>query len=100
MEKSFLPLVGLSLKYKFRSSAALPEKLTFLEILVKELDVAMSKQTPRTDAAVLRPQGEPASQWKMTESWEEPGSLRTTEPWNSRLLKEEMANIQISCYAM
>ena len=42
-------------------------KLTFLEILVKELDVAMSKQTPRTDAAVLRPQGELASQWKMTE---------------------------------
>ena len=47
MEKSFLPLVGLSLKYKFRSSAALLEKQTFLEIHGKELDVAMSKQTPR-----------------------------------------------------
>lgn len=67
MEKSFLPLVELSLKYKVRSSAALLEKLPFLEILGKELDVAVSKQTPRTDTAVLGSQGEPASQWKMTE---------------------------------
>lgn len=67
MEKSFLPLVGLSLKYKFRSCAALLEKRTFLEIHGKELDVAMCKQTPRMDAAVLRPQGELTSRWKMTE---------------------------------
>ena len=67
MEKSFLPLVGLSSKYKFRSSAALLEKIPFLDLLGKELDVAMSKQTPRTDAAVLGSQGEPARQWKMTE---------------------------------
>ena len=77
MEKSFLPLVELSLKYKVRSSAALLEKLLFLEILGKELDVAVSKQTPRTDTAVLGSQGEPASQWKMTEK----RVVRNLGPW-------------------